>query len=136
MARSDRSRRRCPCQSGRQYRRCCAPLHQGNPPPSALSLMRARYCAYALGIVDFILDTTHPDSPHHQQGRDAWRQTVERFATQTRFKRLVIHEDVPGETEAYVHFTATLEQDGQPLDMTERSRFLKVDDRWMYFSAI
>ena len=34
MSRRDRAvQRKCPCRSGRQYRRCCQPFHQGRPAP-------------------------------------------------------------------------------------------------------
>lgn len=97
--------------------------------------MRARYAAYALGIYDFILDTTHPDSPHHQHDRSAWKASVAAFGNNTRFLRLIVHEHTEQAEEAWVAFTAQLEQAGERRDLIERSRFIKVGDFWMYFSG-
>lgn len=50
----------CPCQSGEIYEVCCAPYHQSKNAPSAVALMRSRYCAFVLGLVDYLVETTHP----------------------------------------------------------------------------
>lgn len=42
----------CLCHSGQTYQACCQPLHSGQPAPNAERLMRARYSAYALKMVD------------------------------------------------------------------------------------
>ncbi|MEO0565894.1 MAG: YchJ family metal-binding protein, partial [Chloroflexota bacterium] len=44
----------CPCGSGRAYKACCRPYHQGKNPPTPEALMRARYSAYAAGEVRFV----------------------------------------------------------------------------------
>ena len=71
------SPRLCPCQSGLRYKRCCRPLHQGAPAPSPEALMRSRYSAYALGLVDYIIDTTLPAGPHWQADRSAWASELQ-----------------------------------------------------------
>ena len=50
----------CPCQSSRPYAECCQPLHLGREAHSAEQLMRARYSAYCLALIDFIVHTTLP----------------------------------------------------------------------------
>jgi hypothetical protein len=52
----------CVCGSNKTYLQCCGQLHnviqtlsEFNPE----SITRARYSAYALGVADFILKTTH-----------------------------------------------------------------------------
>lgn len=60
----------CVCCSGLQYQDCCKPLHQEvssdrSIPKTLLStaepikIVRARYGAYALGLGDFIIHTSH-----------------------------------------------------------------------------
>ena len=125
----------CPCGSGRKYKKCCRRLHLGQAPDSAEALMRSRYTAYAVGLSDYILDTTHPDSPHASPDRAAWRADVARFSASTEFERLEVTAHEPGDAQAHVTFTAHLRQGGEPVTMTERSRFLKVDGRWRYLAA-
>lgn len=126
----------CPCCSGRKYKKCCRPLHLGQPPASAEALMRSRYAAYAVGLVDYIIDTTHPASPHASADRGAWRADISHFVTTTGFERLDVSAHEPGDAQAHVTFTAHLRQGGRPVEMTERSRFLKVDGRWRYLTAV
>ncbi|MGA4815597.1 YchJ family metal-binding protein [Pseudomonas aeruginosa] len=46
----------CPCGSGDPLDDCCGRYHQGHPAPTAEALMRSRYSAYALGLVDYLRD--------------------------------------------------------------------------------
>ena len=47
----------CPC-GGFLYSSCCAPLHRGEcQAATAEQLMRSRYSAYALGEVEYLLQT-------------------------------------------------------------------------------
>lgn len=57
----------CPCGSGRPLPDCCGRFHAGVAAPTAEALMRSRYSAYALGLVDYLRDTT---LPAQQQGLD------------------------------------------------------------------
>lgn len=50
----------CPCCSGMNYEECCQPFHQGEIAPTAEKLMRSRYCAYALCIPAYLIQTTYP----------------------------------------------------------------------------
>ena len=99
--------------------------------------MRSRYSAYALGMVDYIIDTTHPDSPHAQPDRAAWRADIQRFCEQTDFERLeVTAHDAGDGQQASVTFTAHLRQGGRSTPMTEQSLFAKVGGRWRYVAAV
>ena len=130
--------RRCPCRSGKRYKRCCRTLHQGRAAPTPLALMRSRYAAYALGDSAYIMATTHPDGPHFVADTAAWTAQLDAFSAATRFKGLRILECVGGEAddaEGWVTFRAELTQGGQDASFTERSRFEKVDGRWAYRSG-
>lgn len=41
---------RCPCGTGLPYGECCAPRHRGATAPTAETLMRSRYTAFALEL--------------------------------------------------------------------------------------
>ena len=54
----------CPCDSGQTYVDCCGAWHlgllQGLHAPTPEALMRSRYSAYVLGLIDYLLATWHP----------------------------------------------------------------------------
>ena len=121
----------CPCGSGLKYKKCCRPYHLGKRAADALILMKSRYSAYAAGVADYILRTTHPECPEYSDDSKAWRDAVLFFSENTRFVKLDILEVEPGEVESFVTFRARFD-DGE---MTERSRFLNVDGAWLYRSG-
>jgi hypothetical protein len=51
----------CVCCSGLTYGQCCGILHETTKSIyEPAQLVRARYAAYALGLPDFLIHTTHP----------------------------------------------------------------------------
>ena len=50
----------CPCGTGRTYALCCGRYHTGEAAPDAEALMRSRYSAYVLGLIDYLVATTLP----------------------------------------------------------------------------
>jgi SEC-C motif-containing protein len=97
--------------------------------------MRSRYAAYALGLVDYVVATTHPGGPQLEADEAAWRASLEAFCRGTRFETLEILEASEAGEEGWVTFRAGLSQGGADASFSERSRFLKVDGRWLYFSG-
>lgn len=95
--------------------------------------MRSRYTAYAVGEVDHVLRTTHPDGPHH--GRYGQREAIEAFCRETSFDGLrVVSSREDGDT-GEVAFVATLRRGGSDASFGERSRFYRVSGRWLYHSG-
>lgn len=125
----------CLCGSAAPYEQCCAPYHAGEPAPTALALMRSRYCAYAMGKVDYIIGTTHRDNPEYRKNTRAWRSEVLGYCKTTTFLGLTILEDEPGEEISTITFQAKLRVKGSPVLMTEKSRFVKPGKRWLYHSG-
>lgn len=118
----------CPCSSGKPYSECCMPYHHGKLAPTALALMRSRYSAYALGKADYIIITTHPQSPYFEKDRKKWKRAILEFCNTTKFLRL----EIQASGEDWVHFRAHL--DGAVLD--EKSLFENVDGKWLYVRAL
>ena len=54
------------------------------------------------------------------------------FSKNTRFERLEILDFIKGEVESFVTFKATLFQDNTDISFIEKSRFLKVEEKWLY----
>lgn len=125
----------CPCSSQLSYSDCCQRYHKGRIPENALTLMRTRYSAYALGLSDYVITTTHPRNPARKTNLPLWRKELLAFTRGTKFKGLSILEFTDGESEAFVSFTAYLEQLGKDASFSERSRFLKEKGRWLYESG-
>lgn len=99
--------------------------------------MRARYSAYAIGDTKFLIDTTHPESPHAQADRRAWKQELAAYCRATEFVGLTVHEHAVDEAagRASVRFTAALRQDGRDVGFTEHSTFVREGARWYYASG-
>lgn len=122
----------CPCFSGKEYEVCCKPFHQGAIPDNALLLMRSRYSAYALNIPDYIIETTHPASPHYSENKFLWRHNISLFARKSSFLDLKILDFKERSNVAIVTFTAYIFQDGNDVSFTEKSYFEKIHHRWFY----
>lgn len=116
----------CPCFSGKAYRDCCQPLHEGLPAPDAERLMRSRYSAYALKLPEYILQTWHADTrPKNLTNDDLsgikW------------LKLQVLAHEQPSADTAFVQFVATFQSGKQKKEqLAEYSRFEKLNERWLY----
>jgi len=97
--------------------------------------MRSRYCAYALGLADYIIDTTHPEGPQHQADESAWRAEIRRFHEETRFEDLEILGVREGEEEATVRFLAGLSSGPRDRSFAEDSLFRRWNGTWRYHSG-
>jgi SEC-C motif-containing protein len=90
--------------------------------------MRARYSAYALGEIDFLLAT----------GADADRAGITAFAQRARFVRLRVEATEsggPADTAGTVSFAAQFVEAGRLQELRERSRFGRRDGRWQYLDG-
>jgi SEC-C motif domain protein len=94
--------------------------------------MRSRYAAYALGLVDYVIDTTDPDGPRWEPDAAAWRASTEAFCRGTRFEGLRILGAGDDGDRGWVHFRAILSRGRQDVSFEERSTFVRRDGRWLY----
>ena len=126
----------CPCGSGRKYKKCCRVLHNGQAAPSAEALMRSRYSAYALGLADYVMGTTHADSPHRGTDPGRWRADLQQFCRLTRFEGLIVESASSCGQTARVRFRAALRQRDRDASFTEESLFRRVEGRRLYVEAV
>jgi uncharacterized protein YchJ len=57
----------CPCGSGQTYDNCCRPAHTAKTPAATPeALLRSRFAAYRLGLIDYLCATTHPSAPERR----------------------------------------------------------------------
>lgn len=92
--------------------------------------MRARYSAYVLNQVDYILKTHDPDIEDRGD-----RKEIESWSTQAKWLGLEIvstEAGGAGDETGVVEFIARYKMKGQSLAHHERSRFRKIDGAWFY----
>ncbi|TDV42870.1 SEC-C motif-containing protein [Pseudomonas graminis] len=120
----------CPCGSGNLLDGCCGRYHAGQPAPCAEALMRSRYSAYVLGLVDYLLDTT---LPAQKAGLD--RDGISQWSAQSTWLGLEVEgtELIGGQPEhAFVTFTARWHDADGEHRHRERSAFVQHDGRWYF----
>ena len=119
----------CPCGLGEDYESCCGRLHAGTPAPTAESLMRSRYCAFAVGDTDYLLRTWHPS------GRP---QTLS-LDPELRWTRLAVLDTRDGglfDATGTVQFRAVYVRQGQRGVLAETSRFVRQGGHWTYLGPV
>ena len=127
----------CPCGGG-PYASCCRPFHRGEAlPVTAEQLMRSRYSAYSLGVIDYLLQTHPSEVPEAQR-----RQELKASCRAVRWIRLrITGRDAggAGDLTGTVTFEAHYRQGGQAGVLREHSRFGReggvLDGRWLYLDA-
>jgi len=121
----------CPCKSLLNYSICCQPFHKGRAKAKTPEqLMRARYSAYFFRLVDFLVETTHPDS--REPGlRKSYQKTIH----QVNWHFLTIVSSSKGgkdDKTGKVEFIAEYFRDGEPHELHEHSRFKRYKGLWKY----
>ena len=118
----------CPCDSGQPYADCCGPWHAGlavgvhAPTPEAL--MRSRYSAYVLGLIDYLLATWHAStSPGELE-----LSPVKWLGLEVR------HAQCTGDA-GVVEFVARCRTAAGAERIHETSRFVRAEGRWYYIDG-
>ena len=120
----------CPCGSDRAYADCCGPLHAGEPASTAEALMRSRYCAYVLGLEDYLLR-----SWHRSTRPPALNLAQERPAPRWHGLKILRYQPVDADT-AFVEFVAKYKVGGGSMQrLRELSRFRREGGHWFYVSG-
>lgn len=125
----------CPCGSLKKYKKCCQIFHKGENPQNALDLMKSRYSAYASNLSQYIIETTHRDNPDFTNNTETWEKDIHEFFDHSDFRKLEILEFIDGEDLAYVTFKANVFQGAIDVSFIEKSKFLKVNNLWLYHSG-
>ncbi len=117
----------CPCGKKLPLDRCCGPLLDGAPAPTAASLMRSRYTAHVLARVDYLISTHDPATRARLD-----RASIERWARDSQWLGL----QILATTETTVEFRATYRASGATTVHHELSRFRQIDNRWYYTDGV
>lgn len=118
----------CPCQSEQPYADCCEPWHRGLEAgvhaPNPEALMRSRYSAYVLTLIDYLLATWHPSTAPGELELPP-------------FKWLgleILHAQAAGDA-GVVEFVARCRDAERAQRMHEISRFVREEGRWYYIDG-
>lgn len=89
--------------------------------------MRARYCAFCKGLIDFLYNTFHSTTRRWQQKKD-----IERWATENKWMQLEIVNVTRDAVEFRAHF---LNKDLHVEIHHEKSYFKQVQGIWYYMDG-
>lgn len=121
----------CPCGSNKPFSFCCEPAIEGHKPAkTAEALMRSRYTAFALGAVDYLINTT---AEEHRNPEDA--EVIDeqiKATTWTGLKIVATEAGSSSDNKGIVEFIARFETDEQIAELHERSNFRKENNHWYY----
>ncbi|MFP5514424.1 MAG: YchJ family protein [Alphaproteobacteria bacterium] len=121
----------CPCGSGRTFDHCCGPILAGEPAPGPEALMRSRYTAFVRHDIDHIERSCAPET------RAAFsRDDAVRVAQECEWGPLTVMKAGEDGDDGVVEFFLTFRRDGEEWPVHERSRFRRVDGRWLYVDSV
>ncbi|WXL24158.1 YchJ family protein [Ectopseudomonas mendocina] len=120
----------CPCGSQQTLAACCGPYHAGTPAPTAEALMRSRYSAYTVGLIDYLVETTLPAQQNalDQDGIRSWSLGSTWLGLNVEHAELL--EGTPAH--AYVTFVASWRDQNGEQSHRERSAFVQNAGRWYF----
>ncbi|MEE3878255.1 YchJ family protein [Vibrio sp. YYF0003] len=122
----------CPCGSNLPYQQCCEIAHSNHKNvETPEQLMRSRYSAHVLGLVDYVVATYHP-SCHAEDQRAGIAQSIDSDWCQLEVIRA---EAGSNENEGVVEFNAYFNEEGKRYCLSERSRFVKESGLWYYIDG-
>lgn len=118
----------CPCGSGLDYGQCCSAWHhgfnEGVHAPNPEVLMRSRYSAYVLGLLDYLLVTWHPSTAPG----DLELPPLKWLGLEVR------HAQATGDA-GVVEFVARYRDNGRGGRLHEISRFVREEGKWLYIDG-
>ncbi len=120
----------CPCGSTSEYLQCCGQyIEQGITAPSAETLMRSRYTAYAMHDVAYLLRSWHESTRPLQLDLDEgvkWNK----------LDILATTQGTPVDDQGSVEFIAHYQFQNQSHKIREVSQFIKQNHCWFYVDGV
>ena len=125
----------CPCGKGESLETCCGPYLDGKAQPdTAEALMRSRYSAYAVGNIDYIVDTHDPERAKEvdRKNTEQWSKNAEWLGLEV----LSTEQGTPANEVGVVEFVARYKLSGVKVEHRERALFRKHSGRWVFVDGI
>lgn len=121
----------CPCGSENPYIECCAPFISGHrPAPTAEALMRSRFTAFAIGAIDYLIDSLVPERRGANEARMLSQEL--RLTEWLRLEILDVQAGRETDSEGQVEFNAYFRAPETEGCLHERSNFRKENGHWYY----
>lgn len=121
----------CPCGSNLDLAACCGLYHAGAHAPTAEALMRSRYAAYALGLLDYIEKTCA--GPAALAFDRAEAELTQLGAEWLGLEIVATGKGRDGDAQGTVSFVARYRHKGGQAALAETSRFRRIGGRWVYW---
>lgn len=129
----------CPCRSGRRYIECCQPLHRNvGEAPDAVSLVRARFAAFARREVAYLWKTLHPAHVLRAQPESVVLAMLRRAVDDRRYQVLTVCDATVPDRDgvARVLFRAGVFEKGRDVGFTECSEIAHDGVGWRYLRGV
>ena len=122
---------KCPCGSEKNYAQCCGIYHSGEMlAPSPEALMRSRYTAFAKNQMQYLRDTTDPQTLDSIDD-----EANKQWAENAKFLKLeILHSEEKG-TKGTVEFKAYYNIQDEDYIHHELSTFRKQAGEWFFKSG-
>jgi len=122
----------CPCGSGALFSNCCEPIIKGTrESETAEELMRARYSAFVIHAIDFIVASTHSRT-RKEIDVGYIREWSE---TSTWHGLHILDTRTVNDNKAYISFEARFTQRGEEQNHREKSLFEREDGEWRFVTG-
>jgi SEC-C motif-containing protein len=121
----------CPCGTGARYKECCGPKHAGGEPEDPERLVRSRFSAFALGEVEYLWRTLHPDHDDRARPKAEVIAELKRASRDNRYLGLTILDA----KDTRVLFRVKVFHKGKDLSFTELSELARDQDGWRYLTG-
>ena len=117
--------KKCFCDTGLLFENCCGLyLNDNQKAPSALTLMRSRYSAYATHNADYLMETTYISERKYYS-----KSEILRWAVSNKWQKLEILSSSENTVEFKAYF---LDSDNKPQTHYEFSTFKFENRAWYY----
>lgn len=124
----------CPCGSGQTFDVCCEPfLLAKSAPKTASQLMRSRYCAYAMGVIDYLYKTS---GARVRKEFDA--ENSRKWAESAKWNGMEIVKTEGGtaaDTTGIVEFIARYAVKDKEFEHHEVAQFEKIEGTWTFIDG-
>jgi SEC-C motif-containing protein len=120
--------KKCFCDTGLLFENCCGLyVNDNQKAPSALTLMRSRYSAYAIHNADYLMETTYISERKYYS-----KSEILRWAVSNKWQKLEILSFSENTVEFKAYF---LDSDNKPQTHYEFSTFKFENDAWYYLDG-
>ena len=117
--------KKCFCDTGLLFENCCGLyLNSNQKAPSALTLMRSRYSAYATHNAEYLMETTYISERKYYS-----KPEILRWAVSNKWQKLEILSSSENTVEFKAYF---LDSDNKPQTHYEFSTFKFENGAWFY----